>query len=327
MKKIIIGIDISAKTLDLCVKKGDSKEFIQIENSVKSIRKFLKSYVNKSSDVAVSMENTGRYNWNLYEVLEKMTFEAFVIHPFHLKKSLGLIRGKNDKVDADRISVFTEKNYQDLTPWKPCSEELKQIKILASERKSKIKSRSKLLQQQKEYQMFCKNKLRTKLINMCKANIKLLTKQISELDELMELTIKQDEQLHQQSDRIRTIPGVGKVLSCAILAKTEGFTIYTEPRKLACCAGVVPFNYQSGTSINSKFKVSHLADKPLKTLLHMAAMRAVRLEGDLKYYYQRKVAEGKNKMSVLNAVRNKIIHIIFALIKNKTYYKNNLVLS
>jgi len=81
------------------------------------------------------------------------------------------------------------------------------------------------------------------------------------------------------------------------------------------------------TSINSKFKVSHLADKSLKTLLHMASMRAVRLEGDLKYYYERKVKEGKNKMSVLNAVRNKIIHIIYALIKNQTFYENKLQLS
>lgn len=327
MKKIIIGIDISAKTLDLCIKKGESKEFIEIENSVSSIKKLLKNYTKEAYKTIVSMENTGRYNWNLYEVLEKMDFEVFVIHPFHLKKSLGLIRGKNDKVDAERISIFTEKNKEELTPWKPCSEELKQIKIIASERKSKIKSRAKLMQQQKEYQIFNKSKLKNKLLAMCKTNIKLLTKQISELEELMEQTINKDEQLLQQIERMRTVPGVGKVLSSALLAKTEGFTLYTEPRKLACCAGVVPFNYQSGTSIKSKYKVSHLADKSLKTLLHMAAMRAVRLECDLKYYYQRKVAEGKNKMSVLNAVRNKIIHIIFALIKNKTNYKNNLVLS
>lgn len=327
MKKTIIGIDISAKTLDLCVKKDNSKEFIEIENTAKAIKKFLKGFEKDIENTIISMENTGRYNWNLYEVLEKMSFTVFVIHPFHLKKSLGLIRGKNDKIDAERISLFTEKNKDELIQWKPCSEELKHIKIIASERKSMIKSRSKLLQQQKEYQLIKTCKLKTKLVNMCNKKIDLLTKQIKELDDLMEETIKQDEQLNLQIERMRSVPGVGKVLSCAILAKTEGFELYNDPRKLACCAGVVPFKYQSGTSINSKHKVSHLADKPLKTLLHMAAMRAVRLDCDLKIYYERKIEEGKNKMSVLNAIRNKIIHIIFSLIKNEKFYENNLVLS
>ena len=73
--------------------------------------------------------------------------------------------------------------------------------------------------------------------------------------------------------------------------------------------------------------MSNLADKSLKKLFHLGAMSAIRLENDLAIYYRRKVEEGKNKMSVLNAVRNKIIHLIFALIKNKTFYKNRLVLS
>ena len=65
----------------------------------------------------------------------------------------------------------------------------------------------------------------------------------------------------------------------------------------------------------------------LKSVLQMAAMRAVRMKNDLQIYYLRKVEEGKNKMSVLNAVRNKIIHIALALIKNKTFYQNRLLLS
>ena len=59
----------------------------------------------------------------------------------------------------------------------------------------------------------------------------------------------------------------------------------------------------------------------------MAAMRSVRMNIELQSYYQRKVEEGKNKMSVLNAVRNKLIQIAMALIKNKTYYQNRLKLS
>ena len=56
-------------------------------------------------------------------------------------------------------------------------------------------------------------------------------------------------------------------------------------------------------------------------------MSAIRLKNDLKIYYERKVAEGKNKMSVLNAVRNKIIHRIFAVIKSQIPYKFDLLLS
>lgn len=73
-------------------------------------------------------------------------------------------------------------------------------------------------------------------------------------------------------------------------------------------------------------RVSILTDKSMKSVLHLAAMSAIRLNNDLRTYYKRKVDEGKNKMSVLNAVRNKIIHRKFSIIKNQTTYKNDLVL-
>src|SRR5690606_17779893 len=98
-------------------------------------------------------------------------------------------------------------------------------------------------------------------------------------------------------------------------------------RKMACFAGVVPFDHQSGTSLKYKPRISVFADKELKKVLHLAAMSAIRLENDFRAYYLRKVEEGKNKMSILNAIRNKIIHRIFALIKKQTFYKNNLVVS
>jgi transposase len=136
-----------------------------------------------------------------------------------------------------------------------------------------------------------------------------------------------DEELNQQAKLIKTVPGVGKVLSWTMLAKTEGFKTIVEPRKMACYSGVVPFDNQSGTSIRGKKRVSSLADKNIKSILHLAAMSAIRLNNDLGAYYKRKIAQGKNKMSVINAVRNKIIHRIFAVIKSQTPYKINLELS
>ena len=89
----------------------------------------------------------------------------------------------------------------------------------------------------------------------------------------------------------------------------------------------VPFDHQSGTSLRFKPKVSIFADKELKKVLHLAAMSAIRLDNDFRIYYLRKAEQGKNKMSILNAVRNKIIHRIFAIIKNETFYQKDFVVS
>ena len=112
-----------------------------------------------------------------------------------------------------------------------------------------------------------------------------------------------------------------------LITKTNEFKSIQEPRKLACYCGVAPFSHSSGTSVNRKPRVSHLADKELKKMLHLGAMSAIRLDNDLREYYLRKTLEGKNKMSTLNAVRNKIIHRAFAVIKNKKPYENRLLLS
>jgi len=61
----------------------------------------------------------------------------------------------------------------------------------------------------------------------------------------------------------------------------------------------------------------------MKTLLHMAALVAIRFNHDIKNYYERKVAEGKNKILVLNAVRNKLIQRIFTCVKQNRLFINN----
>jgi len=165
------------------------------------------------------------------------------------------------------------------------------------------------------------------LIRKHQAAIRQYDKESMELERLIQTEIKKDKDLHQNIKRIMSVPGIGKVTAWTIAVKTKGFTRLTDPRKLACFAGVVPFEQQSGTSLKTKARVSKMADRQLKTVLQMAAMRAVRMENELKYFYQKKVNQGKNKMSVLNAVRNKLLHIAMAVIKNQSFYQNRLLLS
>ena len=85
---------------------------------------------------------------------------------------------------------------------------------------------------------------------------------------------------------------------------------------------LAPFEYTSGTSIRGWTKVSPLADMKLKSLLNMCAIIAVRHDTELKTYYERKIAQGKPKMLVINNIRCKLLARVFAVINRKTPFVN-----
>ncbi|MDR0729319.1 MAG: transposase [Prevotellaceae bacterium] len=92
-----------------------------------------------------------------------------------------------------------------------------------------------------------------------------------------------------------------------MIVETNTFRDFDNASKFCCHAGVAPFWYDSGSSIRSRCRVSHKADKSTKTLLHIVALVvATRVNGELRDYYVRKVAKGKNKILILNAMRTKL---------------------
>jgi transposase len=107
------------------------------------------------------------------------------------------------------------------------------------------------------------------------------------------------------------------VTAINLIVHTNGFKIMNDARKLACFCGVAPFEYSSGTSVRRKTKVHSMANKKIKSNLHMASMAAVKFDPELKTYFERKEAEGKNKMSVLNAVKNKLLAREVACVNNQ----------
>lgn len=318
-----VGIDISKLTLDICVLQGNIKQSYVIDNELKSIKVFFTKLACCHNHLHIGMENTGCYNYHLYQVLNEIGLDYYVIPPIHLKKSLGLSRGKNDKVDAIRITSFVELNLKHLSVYKPQRAAVKKLQVLLTCREQRIKIKKQLQNSSEQYAYMPKadSKVLTSLDNKLIAEVK---KQIKTLEIQIQELVAMDEQLSASFKLITTVQGVGKILGWHLLVRTGEFNGITSPRKLACYAGVVPFEHRSGTSIRGKNRVSHYADKNLKRLLHLAAMSAIRLIGDLKDYFDRKVAEGKNKMSVLNAVRNKIIHRVYAVLKYQRAYEKYL---
>jgi transposase len=325
-----VGIDISKLTLDICIHQGTANEHYVIDNEPTAIKAFFTPLLAlKVKGLHVGMENTGCYNYHLYQVFCELDVIYYVIPPIHLKKSMGLTRGKNDKIDAFRIALFLETNLKNMTAYIPQRPALKQLQLLLTTRSQRVKMKKQVLAAKEHYQYTEDGnnellELNKELASHIDVQIKAIEKKIQEL-------ISTDSKLYKTYQLITSIQGVGKILACNLLVRTGEFGAISNPRKLACYAGVAPFDHRSGTSVRGKSRVSQYADKDLKKLLHLASMSVIRLSGDMRDYYKRKVAEGKNKMCVLNAVRNKIIHRIYAVLRDQRpyqiYLSNNLVMS
>lgn len=318
-ESLVIGVDVSKATLDICFKpsgltmqiSNDRTGFI---NWYRQSRKIIGSV----TGVMVIMEHTGSYSSRFEKFLRSKAIEYCKISALQIKRSLGVIRGKNDKVDAARIAEYGWLRREQLKAEEPCSEHILRLKSLLGLRSKMVRERSGYICRLKEVSNageYSKSdpiiRMHQRLIANLTTEIKLLEKQIREL-------IKDDKELKQTSELIRSIKGVGEIVATHMICYTNNFKRFNQARKFNCYAGLAPFKYESGTSIRGKARVSHLANKEAKTLLNLAASCAIRCDRELKKYYQKRVAEGMKKMSCLNIIRSKIVARIFAVAKRQT---------
>jgi transposase len=324
--QFILGIDVSKKTLDLCLILTDhplEKKTFNTTNTIKgyqSIVNWLKKLKLDLGSGLVVLEHTGIYSLVLCEFLDQQQFSYSLVSGLEVKRSSGISRGKDDKKDAYMLAIYGYRHREELKPNMTRQAELLQLQMLQAQRKRLVNTKKTLLLPVKElHEMNMEDKARTlegnqlNIIEQINDSIKAIEKQIMDI-------IQKNEQLKKQYELCTSIPGVGMQLAVYLLVTTGAFTLFKNSRKLACFAGVAPFAYQSGTSIRGRNKVSHLADKELKSLLHMASLNAVRADNQLKLYYQRKKAEGKNALLVLNTVRNKLLQRIMAVVDRGTPY-------
>ncbi len=323
-----IGVDVSKAHLDLAVWL-DGKIVAQFApaNGVSALRKCVLEMRRLDgfamSQAVFCVEHTGIYCAHLLEVLQQAKGRVALVAAVEVQRSLGLQRGKNDQVDARRLAEYAARFSDKLRFWQAPRPVLRQLKQLATLRQRLLNAKIQLQVPLDEGRPFT-DKVDQKILEQhSQGPLKALQKALEEIEEQIRSLIQQDEDLRGLFEQITSVPGVGAVTACEIITTTNEFKDFDDPRKFACHAGVAPFEHQSGSSVRGKPRVSHKANKTLKTLLHLAAMSAIRSKSDLQVYYLRKTAEGKAKLSVINAVRNKIIHRIFALVKNHTTYQKN----
>lgn len=321
-----IGIDISKATLDVSVKQpgGQLSFSTQVPNSPKGLKTLDQQLVRKGIDwsqTLICAEHTGVYSNPLRTWSQQNGYVLWLEQPLQIKRSQGFTRGKSDVLDAERIAEYARRYQDKYTPEQPRSPQLELLKELLNQRGRLQKALKELMSPLSNASFYSKAVVAMHK-KVSQRSCEAIKKDIKQTEQLIRQTIASDQELTHLFELATSVDGIGLVSATWMIVTSNAFKTIREAKKFACYAGVVPFEYQSGTSLTGKPRVSHMANKRVKAVLYMAALSAVKMSGELRDYYLRKTQEGKAKMSVLNAVRNKLILRVYACVQaNRRYEK------
>jgi len=244
-KQFFIGIDISKATIDAAVCRAESPDHFthdQFANTVAGFGKLLSWLKKQGADAKnsfVGMEHTGHYTLALCCFLQESGMAYTLISPLHLKRSLGMARGKSDRVDACRIAWFTCLHQRVLTPIQLPSGGLLKLKNLMAFRERLVKASTSLkntLTGLRETSHLVDNAL---IIKLSQKQQKLIEQQIAHIEKEIEATVKQDEQVFKHFQLVKSVVGVGMITATAFLIYTHDFTAFENGRQFARAASAV----------------------------------------------------------------------------------------
>jgi transposase len=320
--RIFIGIDISKLKIDAYALGGKpcGAPHAVFENSAAGFADMQAWAKGKGPlrQTFFCMEHTGIYALPLCGYLARNGHTYAVVPALEIKRSLGVQRGKSDKADARAIARYIALFHREARQHTLPAEAMDRLKLLLSQRDRLIKAQILLTVPVREMGGFVDGGLTESIRQQSGEAAALLGKQVKECDTQMLAIVKADTELHRLYKLLVSVPGIGPQTALHMLVATRCFTRFGNGRKFACYCGIAPFDHSSGSSIKGRTRVSHLADKKMKTLLSMGARSSIQHDPQTRLYYQKKEREGKHDHSILNAVRNKIVLRAFAAVKRGT---------
>ncbi len=320
--KETIGIDVSKLTLDVTI--HSTQDHLKCKNNLAGFKKLIKWVKSnskfKEEQTLFLFEHTGLYSYQLSVYFDSKKIAFAIISGLEIKRSLGITRGKDDKVDSRVIARYGYRLRDEITLSTIPSKDIDRLQRLLSLRERFVKQQAGHKAYLKEISLVLIPKENKLLFSETKKAIKNLQTSILTIEKEMKEIIKDNTELKTNYDLITSIQGIGIITALFTIVYTGNFTKFKTARQFASYCGVAPFPNSSGTSLMGRTKVNNLANKKLKSLLDLASKTAIQHNLELKTYYLKRVEKGKNKMSTINIIRNKLISRMFAVVKRQSEY-------
>lgn len=306
-----IGIDMSKDSFHAAF---DDHTVLVFENNPSGIKRFIKQL--KSQETLIGVESTGVYHLLFARTLTTHGFKVNIINPIitHRMITSTLRKVKTDKADALAIrkTLITGAGY----PFRDTQETLV-FKALVSQREALVRTRAEM-KQRIHVQKITQIAAGIKLPHSFTLVIRTLSREIKKLESLMSAYAQETQEL------LQSIPGVGRVVSAALIAHIGEIDRFASPEKLTAYLGLDCRVHQSGTSIHGKGFITKRGNAYLRFILFNSAFVARRHIPELKQFFEKKIKEGKHYFSASCAVERKLIHLIYAVWKRGTPYEKRL---
>ena len=208
-KKWFVGIDVSKSTLDvtLFIKADGDKsphgQFVNDDKGCRAIIRWLRKQGVNATEVLFCMEHTGVYSMGVAMFFENNNLVYSMVSPLHIKRSLGLVRGKSDKVDSFHISRFCYLHREELSHTKLPFESIRMLKSLINERERLVK-----IQKSEKTVLHELEKTNTRATTKrIKARITMISKHINCIEKEMEQIIASEPDISENYKLIRSVRG------------------------------------------------------------------------------------------------------------------------
>ena len=328
--KYSIGTDISKDKFDACISVIDDQQKVTIKasrtfkNSLKGFEDFFewgKRHCKHDLTVYYVMEATGVYYEKLAIFLSDNQCCVCVVLPGkskHYLKSIGL-KTKNDKMDAKGLSRMGAE--QKLNQWEPFSKSIYSLRSLTRQNEGLNKNKTILISKLHsiEHSGYEGNKL---VVKQLKQSVRLIEKQLKELNKEIEDIINKDEKIKEKVKKICKVKGLGLLTVATVIAETNGFVLFKNQRQLVSFAGYDVVENASGNHVG-KTKISKKGNSHIRRVLHMPTFTITKYEPYYNQFYQRVYEKTKIKMKGYVAVQKKILILIYTLWKNDAEYNPN----
>jgi transposase len=302
-----VGIDVSKDRLDVAV-LGEERGW-QVDNIQVGIAKLVQQMEEWQPELIV-VEATGGYQRGVVEALFQAGLPVAVVNPARVRqfaRACGLL-AKTDKLDARVLAVFGQRVQPRRYEGK--SEAEKQLSALLVRRK-----------QLEEMLKAEQNRLRTiapSLRGSVERMIAVLKEEKKRLDDQIREAMKEQKAWQEQSEILRSAPGVGPVTTATLLAELPELG-KMDRKKIAALVGVAPMNYDSGRKRG--YRKTKGGRGEVRSVLYMATLVATRRNPLIRTQYQHLLKRGKEKKVALTACMRKFLTILNAMQRDQQPFR------